>query len=372
MRRCVAALVIATLFVAGCVQVAPAAPTTGLPASPATAATTPRPSIPSAPASATETFLPVPPPAHDAGEGSIAYILDSNLWLAAPDGSGARPLTSDGAALAYHHPSQAPDGSIYVLRGTNTLVHLDRAGGPVSEPLTLATLENGAESLSVSPDGRHIAYTTTGYGTEIDPRFGTPTGTFLYGGTDVATPDGTSVSDAALANMLFPSWVDADTLLFADGVSVYTADIGSDPQPWIDTSEGCITEFDCPSGALVSASLSAPAISTTGNVVTYASQPYFGDEGRVFAPLSGTPPAAPGEGCLAVDQAAHTDPGTFSPDGRRFAFDDTYFDRDEFDTFTGEGLFTMTVDITAQDCGASSARLLIAGGSQPDWAPFAP
>ena len=158
----------------------------------------------------------------------------------------------------------------------------------------------------------------------------------------------------------------------ADGVSVFTAEVGQAARPWIDTTEGCITDFDCPSGAPVSSSLSAPAVGRAGNVLAYVSHPYFGDEGRVFAPPGGPPPAAPGKGCLAVEQGEHSDPGSFSSDGERFAFDDTRFDRDEFENVTGEGLFVMTVDLAAADCGASSAQLIVPGGSQPDWGALAP
>jgi hypothetical protein len=367
----------ATLFaavaalLAGCVQVSPGA------SSPLQSAGQPAASSPAT--SGIQTPSARPSPAAPTGQpspatpttGSIAYIRDSTVWLSSVDGSGARQLTSDATAGAYHDPSQAPDGSIYALRGSNTLVHLDRTGRQLATPVTLPTLENGAESLSVSPGGAHVAYVTTGFGTEVDPRFGTPTGSFIYGGTDIATTDAQSVPGAALANMLFPSWFDADTLVVADGTSVYIADVGSHARPWIDTSEGCITEFDCPSGAPVSSSLSAPSVSSAG-VVAYVSHPYFGDEGRVFAQLAGAPPALPADGCLVVDQAEHSDPGTFSPDGTRFAFDGTRFDRDEFENVAGEGIFVMTVDLTAADCGASSAELIVPGGGQPDWGALAP
>src|SRR5687767_369714 len=45
---------------------------------------------------------------------SIVFIKDKNLWVANPDGSSARAITSDGAQSAYWSPSQADDGTIAV------------------------------------------------------------------------------------------------------------------------------------------------------------------------------------------------------------------------------------------------------------------
>src|SRR3954447_16651516 len=39
---------------------------------------------------------PAPSVSGSAGTGSLVYVLDANVWLAAPNGSGARPLTTDG------------------------------------------------------------------------------------------------------------------------------------------------------------------------------------------------------------------------------------------------------------------------------------
>jgi hypothetical protein len=304
--------------------------------------------------------------------GSIVYVLDGDIWIAAPDGSAARQLTRDGTTEAYHDPSQADDGSIFALRGNSTLVHLDRAGQPIGSPVSLITLENGAGGLAGSPDGQHIAYVTTGFGTEIDPRFGTPVGTFIYGGTDVATPDGMSVPGAALASMLYPGWLGNDRLVLADGVNVYTASVGAEAETWITRDEGCLIEFDCPSGDPAQASLSIPAVNRNGTVLAYNTNPFFGPGGRVMAELEAAPPAAPVDRCLVEAHVSFNDTGSFRPDGGAYAFDDAQFDRDTFEETEATGVYVMDVDLGAPDCGASAARLIAAGGSQPDWGPAAP
>jgi len=356
------AALLTAIFAAGCVQVAQPSPTASLPSSsPAV-----EPPVATPPVSSFGTT------ASPSAGGSIVFVRDSDIWLAAPDGSGARQLTTDGGEVGYHDPSQAPDGSIFALRGTNQLHHLDRNGQPIADPVTLITLENGAEALEVAPDGGHLAYVTTGYGSIVDPRFGTPTGTFIYGGSDIATTDGVSVPDAATASMLFPSWLDAETVVVSDGVSVYVDRVGSDPQLWVDGNDGCLTEFDCPSGDKAQSSLSTSVVSPDGRLLAYLSSPYFGDGGRVMAALLSAPPAEPGHGCLVTEQAGFSDPGSFSADGSQFVFDDTRFDQTSFDTVVGEGVFAMDVDTAADDCGASSARLIAPGGAQPDWGAQAP
>src|SRR5688500_9642965 len=59
-----------------------------------------------------------------ASADSIVYTKDHDVWLARPDGSGARQLTRDGA---YQSPTQANDGTILAQRGTR-FIRLDRAG----------------------------------------------------------------------------------------------------------------------------------------------------------------------------------------------------------------------------------------------------
>ena len=131
------------------------------------------------------------PPAADGG--FIAYVKGTDIWVVQADGWNPQQVTRDGAAGAYRHPAVGPDGTIYALRDEAELYHFDLTGRLVGSPAPLAILENGAEGLAIAPDGAHLAYVTTGWGTYIDSRFGTPAGTYIYGGTDVITPDGTSV-----------------------------------------------------------------------------------------------------------------------------------------------------------------------------------
>ncbi len=370
------AVALTAALAVGCVQVANTAPTSppgSPPATPPGPAASLGPTTSGVQTGSSSSAPSVATPAVST-DGSIVYILDSNVWLAAPDGSAARQLTTNGAEGAYHDPSQATDGTIFVLRGSNMLYHLDRVGGQVAQPVSLATLENGAEGLSASPEGTRVAFVTTGFGTEIDPRFGTPSGTFIYGGTDVATPDGTSVAGAAAASLLYPSWFDALTLVGSDGNVLYRWQIGQPLTAWLDLSNGCLTDFDCPAGDEPAASISEPALSVPGGLIAYGYKPYFGDAGRRLATFSAGSPASgePATQCTMPGLENYSDPGSFSPSGDAYAFDDTAFDPDTFDTTAGDGIHVLSVALAAEDCGLSTATLVLRGASQPDWGPSVP
>jgi hypothetical protein len=307
------------------------------------------------------------------GKGSIVYISVFNVWVAAPDGTRARQVTTDGTeADPYHDPSQSDDSTVFVLKGSSAMHRFNHAGRSLAAPVTLPSLENGAEGLAASPDGARAAYATVGSGTYVDPRFGTPSGTFLYGGTDIANLDGNSVDGAVLVSLLFPSWVDNSHLLASDGVDLFFDEVGpAEPTTWLSLDDGCVTDFDCPPDQEASASVSTPAVSGDGHVLSYTYGPYFGPAGRRLATVTAAP-SAPETRCVMTGQEHHSDTGTFSADGSVFVYDDTRFDPDEFETVVGQGIWHLTVDLDAPDCGASTARLIVEGGSQPDWGPAAP
>jgi hypothetical protein len=305
--------------------------------------------------------------------GSLIYVVGSNVWLAAPDGSGAHQLTTDGSQQApYRSPIQAPDGSILVLHGPSEVDHLDRDGKPIGSPITLNALENGVEALAISPDGTHIAYVTTGFGQTIDPRFGTPNGTYIYGGTDVAGLDGVSVAGAAVPAMIYPSWLDDETLAGSNGTDLWIDTIGGSPQTWLSLADGCLIPDGCPSETGSAANLSLPIVSRDATRLAYQYDPFYGDGGRRIATIDGVG-APPMTDCLLPETGGEPqDTGTFAPDGSAFAWDDTTIDASTFTVNPGQGIWMLVLQTTAADCGGSTARLVIPGGSQPDWGPMAP
>jgi hypothetical protein len=308
-----------------------------------------------------------------AGGALIAYVKDGDIWVVRADGSQPLQVTRDGAAGAYGDPAFGPDGTIYALRDEAELYHVDLAGEVIGSPVRLATLENGAEGLTVAPDGAHLAYVTTGWGTYVDPRFGTPTGTYIYGGTDVITPDGAAVPGAAMASMIYPSWSGDSTLVLSDGTAVYVDSLSSQPVTWlaVGVTEGCLMPSDCQAGQEPMADFTRAVADRAGTMLAYQYQPFFGTPGRRFATIDAPPPAAPTLRCAIQGQEDFSDPGSFSADGRAFAFDDTVFDPDTFETRFGQGVWVMKLDLDAVDCGLSTARLVAPGGVQPDWGPAA-
>jgi hypothetical protein len=261
-----------------------------------------------------------------------------------------------------------PDGTVYALRGEDTLYHFDLEGRLIDQPVPLAVLENGGEGLAVAPDGGHLALVTTGWGTLIDERFGTYAGQYIYGGTDVLTTDGRSVAGAALGQMLYPAWAGPATLIVSDGSSVYVSTLSSaQPTVWITAEGGCVIPDGCPADQGPAASLSEATVNRALTVLAHSYKPFFGTAGRRMLSLNGPPPAEPTLRCLVPGQEDFSDPGSLSPDGTLFAFDDTVFDPDSLETIIGDGVFVMSVDLDAPDCGASSARLILPGGSQPDF-----
>lgn len=376
-RRSSAVLAItAAIGLTGCVQVVGPGSSSSPPGPASSTAAPGGPTAaPGGPTAASGGATPSPGGATQAPGGAfIAFVKADDVWLVTPDGSQSIQLTSDGAAAAYSDPTVAPDGTIYVLRGEDKLYHLDAAGRVIGSPVPLGVLENGAVGLSVAPDGAHLAFVTTGWGTYVDPRFGNPTGSYIYGGTDVVTPDGTSVPGSAMGSMLYPSWSSASTLIMADGVAIYFDTLTSEPATWlaVPVTEGCVIPSDCPSGQEVMANFTRPVVDRSGTVLAYEYQPYFGTAGRRMATVDLEPPAPPTTRCLIEGQEDFSDPGSFSADGRQFAFDDTVFDPESLETKIGQGIWVMTVDLAATDCGLSTARLIGPGGAQPDWGPAGP
>jgi hypothetical protein len=93
-----------------------------------------------------------------AGADSIVYVRDGNVWLTSPDGAKQYQVTFDGG---YASPSQADDGTIVALRGKQ-FVRMNRSGAALNAPFdgigTAGGNFYGPYEPRVSPDGKRIAY----------------------------------------------------------------------------------------------------------------------------------------------------------------------------------------------------------------------
>lgn len=107
----------------------------------------------------------------------MAFISDrsgvTNLWIARPDGSDARQLSSDTSLVLYTSPAWAPDGkSIYISRAVHRVLAFELWRFPVdgSEPALLVEAQpNGDEGwddrinalgAAPTPDGKAVYYAT--------------------------------------------------------------------------------------------------------------------------------------------------------------------------------------------------------------------
>src|SRR5919199_1258437 len=106
-----------------------------------------------------------------AAADSIVYLKDGNVWIANPDGGGARQFTQAPAHWAW--PSEADDGTVVVAGGDghgpygdagSDLYRFRGDGTPIGAPIptpgtyyTLSCPTTAPWSVRVSPDASKIA-----------------------------------------------------------------------------------------------------------------------------------------------------------------------------------------------------------------------
>ena len=304
--------------------------------------------------------LTAPTAALAQGPGSIVYIYEGNVWLASPDGTTRRQVTADGTVdEPYRDPTQSDAGAILALRGHASMYRLGRDGRSLAAPVRLAALDNGTEGLAVSPGGSLVAYVTTGTGTTIDPRWGTPTGIYLYGGTDMADLRGTPVEGGIGPNLLYPEWA-----------AERSAGRGRRERPLHVRDRRCrghaVAELQGRMRHRFRLSGGSGGVRVPQRARAQSRWPAPGLQLRSFLRRRGSPhrdahgPTAgpsddrvsdPGPG------APRSIPPTFAPDGSALAFDDVVFDPATFETSAGLGIRVMEIDTGASDCGLSRAEL---------------
>lgn len=296
-----------------------------------------------------------PSPAQAAGPGgSIVFVKDHDVWIAAGDGSGARPLTTAGdAALPYRSPSQSDTGIVVTTRYQDIEVRdqhgrLLRAFDPPALTDSLSHPIDGTPShLAISPDGRLIAYTYSQYSCGNGCMIRSATGYIRADGTGSPAAYGTSY-------FLDPSWIGNARTVQSGGFQhhVDLHDVGSATQQhWFDDGDVWAESDDfgnvevSPDGTMLAG---VRGYGDQTGILTYAVP---GDV------RSGPPPAKP-----TVDDARcwYSDPNpvrlddpTWSPDSQSLAWSEV----------TG----VWTVDRAKDPACTSAPRLLIPGATEPDW-----
>lgn len=286
-------------------------------------------------------------PAAAASNGAIVFIKGHNVWIAGGDGSGQRPVTSDGTyASPYRTPSMSDAGIIAASHDTR-IFRMTQSGqilntmDPPALTNTVGHLVDGVPvDVAISPNGQLIAYTFVGYEAGM-ARFAT-----AYTAADQLTP----ASQHKQTYFWDPSWIGNGRTLQTGGYDsqVMIHDLGGTPVHWWDDHEWAEDDTD----------LSNSELSPDGQWVTvtrgYAEDSHILTAKVIGGAQGGGPPPVPDYTCVVgIGEALSLDDPTWAPDSKRLAW-----------TEPGKGIYT-----TSDATGCADPYLLIAGGSEADWSP---
>jgi hypothetical protein len=301
--------------------------------------------------------------AGSAQASSLVFVKDYNVWLANPDGSGQRQLTTNGfRELPYESPSQADDGTILALRGLR-FVTLDRQGNPIGAPLPSILVGKPAYAYAVgpfdpkiSPDGHKLAYWV-----------GTWSMWFDYGNNITWTDPKDAViwqnadSGAQLGFTLFyqkPAWLqDSAHALLNQPYNRLAAQIvaGAVGGSHNDVTPVFNDDDSKPAGEYYSQDVGDAELTPTGDKLVALRG--SGQETIRFYDTRGGDPVV-SQCYLGQPVGGSAADPTWAPDGRAVAWAE------------GDGIWSTPVGpLDSADCSWAQPHLIIPGASQPDWGP---
>jgi hypothetical protein len=301
--------------------------------------------------------------AGSAQASSLVYIKDYNVWLANPDGTGERQLTTDGfKELPYESPSQADDGTILAGRGLK-FVKLDRQGnriGPLLPSILVGKPDNayaiGPFDPKISPDGHKLAYWVGtwsmwfDYGTNIN--WSDPKDAVIWQDAD---------SGAQLGFTLFyqePAWLQDSqhALLNEPGNRLAAQIVGSAVGGRHNDVTSVFTDSDSlPAGEYYSQDVGDAELTPAGDKLV-ALRGVSQETIRFYDTRSGRPVVS--ECYLGQPVGGSAADPTWAPEGSAVAWAE------------GDGIWKTPVGaLDSTDCSWAQPHLIIAGASQPDWGP---
>lgn len=291
---------------------------------------------------------------------SLVFILDANVWLAQPDGSGRYQVTTNGTPdNPYRSPTQSDDGTIAAGYG-NEIVRMRQNGSVLNRmdppPLTntLSHPVDGAPvDVAISPNGQSIVYTLVDVQCPVaGPACGARPATAVTPADHLA-PVGNAYTSQS-------SWVTNTRLLtFAGyGHQVNTFDVGQQQDVhWFDDQDlaGQGNSTDQSDGEVNRQGTYVATIRGYGDDRTVMWLPIVGDIANGTR-AAGTldPPTLTG-GCVTESIPDFAGP-TWSPSGTALAW------------YEAGGI---QIQPDVRNCGGQGSHMVIPGGSEPDWSPAA-
>jgi hypothetical protein len=307
--------------------------------------------------------------AAEAQASSMVYIKRGDVWLANGSGQAQRPITKDGSPRnPYRSPAYSNRGVITAVkgrrdihffntRGKRTRKKRDISGGP-TPPFDSVIIDH-----SISPDGRRLASTLWITSRSSTPRPGEPQGTDYNTSvwyTNAAT--GRLHSKGTTDGGQSVTWASSSTpVVFAPYV-FHSADAWvvnlndpNYPRQWFQ-DRATVDVLDFGDGeplddGEVTRAHDKVAVVRGPNTTASSGQTMI----RVYAASNLVD--RPSERCdLRSAPNSRIESPSWSPDGSQLAWSER------------NGIWVSPISDGTGECGAAP-RLLIRGGSQPDWGP---